>query len=106
MSDETRTIYVTLTDGSVHEVSGIPAGAKITYATVNPNGNSGGRVANDPCLRIYKGSRDNGDQLAVIRGVESFIDRTLTMRPAVKKQDWIDGDKKFMPDDPFISVVK
>ena len=83
-----RTVRITFTNGNVQEVSGIPEDSKITFGTVHGGGSSVGNA--NLCLRIYKGSRDNGNQLAVFQGVESFIDLSLSLSLPVAKKEWID----------------
>jgi hypothetical protein len=53
----------------------------------------GGPAALSLTLRIYKGTRDNGHQIAVFRNVESFRDLSLTIKEieTKPKQTWIDG---------------
>jgi len=84
-----RTVRITFTNGNVQEVSGIPEDSKITFGTVHGGGTMTPGGAN-LCLRIYKGSRDNGNQLAVFQGVESFIDLSLSLSLPVAKKEWID----------------
>lgn len=68
-----RTIKVIFETKQV-TVSGIPDGAKITYAGLRPD-TPGGKTNT---LRIYSTSRGE-NQLAVFRDVVSFVDMSLTV---------------------------
>lgn len=80
-----RIIEICFADGDVSEVGNIPDDAKITFAQLNPAASGDRFGGGGLTLRIYKGSRDNGNQLAVFRNVESFRDLTLSVSVKEKK---------------------
>ncbi len=86
-----RVIEVHFTDRVV-EIDNIPDDAKITFGGIRPD--APGNKTNS--LRIYKGSKDNGHQLAVFRDVLWFRDKTLTIKDITPEKDNfvdIDGSK-------------
>ncbi len=91
-----RTIEVQTSDGEVFEVSNIPEEAKITFGATNPASEASRKTAYSSggyTLRIYRGSRDNGNQLAVFQNVANFRDRSLTIKKMGKKL-WIDDEQE------------
>lgn len=89
-----RTLLVTKNSGEQFRIT-IPSDAKITFGYFNPTGGPGDNRARysdesredmkRSCLRIYRGSKDNGEQLAAFTGVREFRDLGLSVERLVKK---------------------
>lgn len=84
-----RSIQITFQDGRVKQVDGIPEESKITLASLNPGSVHAHEAGAGITLRIYKGTRDNGNQIAVFRHVESFFDLALTITDKGEKKEYI-----------------
>jgi hypothetical protein len=89
-----KEIEIVTSNGKVFHLGNVPDDAKLTFGALNPSSKGmGGPAALSLTLRIYKGTRDNGHQIAVFRNVESFRDLSLTIKEieTKPKQTWIDG---------------
>ena len=87
MTDSTRTLVVTMQDGSMRLVENVPSDAKVTFGEMHAGGKgNGGWTPRETCLRIYT---SQSNQLAVFVGVREFRDTQVS----VKKRVVVKGER-------------